>query len=634
MIQCQNFDLSRGTKQLLKQANLHLPDGHKVGLVGANGCGKSTLFAMLLGKLETDQGEFTMTPGWRVGHVAQETPALPVPAIDYVIAGDLEYSELAQKLAKAEAEHDGTAQGELHAKMAAIDGYSIHARAGALLSGLGFTHEQQQKPVSAFSGGWRMRLNLAQALICRADLLLLDEPTNHLDLDAVIFLERWLQRFDGTLLMISHDRTFLDNVINHIAHIEHQTITTYSGNYSGFERQRAERLAQQAAVFEKQQRERAHLQSFIDRFKAKASKAKQAQSRVKALERLEAQAPAHAASPFHFEIRSPKHLPNPLVTLEQADLGYEANVILHQVKLSLVPGSRVGLIGPNGAGKSTLIKALAGTLPLRAGERNSSEKLAIGYFAQHQLEQLDGTLSPLQVMTALAPKQTEQSLRNYLGGFAIQGDDINRNLETMSGGEKARVVLATICWQQPNLLLMDEPTNHLDLEMRHALEVALQQYEGALLVISHDRELIASTTDELWLIANGKVEAYEGDLEDYQSHLKALQEPEAAPEETTKPSQNRKEQKRLDAEFRQQTRPIRQAIEKHENAMEKFNQALEKIEQEMAQPELYEAENKARLNELIQQRTQAQTQLDDHEEAWFEQTAELEELTDAYTQET
>lgn len=631
MIQCQNLDLSRGTKQLLSQASLHLPDGHKVGLVGANGCGKSSLFAMLLGSLESDQGEIQITPGWRIGHVAQETPALPIPAIEYVIAGDTEYSQVAKALAEAEQAHDGTAQAELHAKMAAIDGYSIYARAGAMLSGLGFSAEQQQHPVSAFSGGWRMRLNLAQALICRADLLLLDEPTNHLDLDAVIWLERWLQRFEGTLLMISHDRTFLDNVVKHIAHIEHGTITTYSGHYSSFERQRAERLAQQAAVFEKQERQRAHLQSFIDRFKAKASKAKQAQSRIKALERLEAQAPAHAASPFHFEIRAPKHLPNPLVTLEKADLGYGQEPVLNQVNISLVPGSRVGLIGPNGAGKSTLIKSLAGSLALQSGQREASVKLEIGYFAQHQLEQVDGTQTPLEAMTAISPEQTEQRLRDYLGGFNIKGDDVNRQLATMSGGEKARVVLALICWHQPNLLLMDEPTNHLDLEMRHALEIALQEYQGALLVISHDRELIAATTDELWLVANGRVENYEGDLSDYQSYLQS-QEPSETATEASKPSQSRKEQKRLDAEFRQKTRPLRQSIEKHEKAMNKHAEQLNAIEQEMAAPDLYEEQNKSRLNELIQQRATAQGLLDEHEEAWLAASETLEEATQAHQQ--
>ncbi len=629
MIQFQHLDLFRGTKQLLQQASLHLPDGHKVGLVGANGCGKSTLFAMLLGKLDSEQGEINMTPGWRVGHVAQETPALTISAIDYVIAGDTEYSQLQEELTQAEQDQDGHLQGELHAKLAAIDGYTIFARAGAMLSGLGFSHEQQQKPVSAFSGGWRMRLNLAQALICRADLLLLDEPTNHLDLDAVLWLERWLQRFDGTLLMISHDRTFLDNVVRHIAHIDQAQITTYSGNYSSFERQRAERMAQQQALFDKQERERAHLQSFIDRFKAKASKAKQAQSRIKALERLEAQAPAHAASPFHFSIRSPKHLPNPLVNLEQASLGYGNQPILQHLNLSLVPGSRVGLIGPNGAGKSTLIKSLAGELPLLSGERYGSEKLAIGYFAQHQLEQLDGQQTPMQSLMALSPSETEQTLRNYLGGFNIQGDDVYRELGTMSGGEKARVVLALICWQQPNLLLMDEPTNHLDLEMRHALELALQAYEGALLVISHDRDLIASTTDELWLIAHGKVTPYEGDLSDYQALLQAQEEPEEKPSET-KPSLNRKEQKRLDAEFRQQTRPIRQRIEKHEKAMEKLTQELQTIESEMAQPELYEAEQKSKLNALLLQRTQAQNALDAHEEQWLAASEELEQASLAH----
>ena len=624
MIQCQNLDLSRGTKQLLTQASLHLPDGHKVGLVGANGCGKSSLFAMLLGRLESDQGDVTMTPGWRVGHVAQETPALQIPAIEYVIAGDHEYSQLAEALALAEQKQDGTAQAELHGQMAAIDGYSIYARAGGMLSGLGFTAEQQQQPVRAFSGGWRMRLNLAQALICRADLLLLDEPTNHLDLDAVIWLERWLQRFDGTLLMISHDRTFLDNVVKHIAHIDNGTITTYSGHYSSFERQRAERLAQQAAVFEKQERQRAHLQSFIDRFKAKASKAKQAQSRVKALERLEAQAPAHAASPFNFEIRAPKHLPNPLVTMEKAALGYGESAILNQVNISLVPGSRVGLIGPNGAGKSTLIKSLAGTLPLQSGEREASAKLEIGYFAQHQLEQLDGRQTPLEAMTAISPEQTEQRLRDYLGGFNIKGDDVKRPLATMSGGEKARVVLALICWHQPNLLLMDEPTNHLDLEMRHALELALQEYQGALLVISHDRELISATTDELWLVAQGKVEIYDGDLEDYQSYLQVQAEPDVH-SETAKPAQSRKEQKRLDAEFRQKTRPLRQAVEKHEKAMAQLSAQLDNIEQDMAEPTLYEAENKHRLNQLIQQRALAQSQLDEHEEQWLAASESLED---------
>ena len=631
MIQCQNLDLSRGTKQLLHQANLSLPDGHKVGLVGSNGCGKSSLFAMLLGKLDSDQGDVTMTPGWRVGHVAQETPALSIPAIDYVIAGDTEYTQIAQQLAKAEAAHDGSAQAELHGQMAAIDGYSIYARAGAMLSGLGFSAEQQQHPVSAFSGGWRMRLNLAQALICRADLLLLDEPTNHLDLDAVIWLERWLQRFDGTLLMISHDRTFLDNVIKHIAHIDNGTITTYSGNYSSFERQRAERLAQQASEFEKQQRQREHLQSFIDRFKAKASKAKQAQSRIKALERLEAQAPAHASSPFNFQIRAPKHLPNPLVTLEKADLGYAGQAIIKQANLSLVPGSRIGLIGPNGAGKSTLIKSLAGSLSLLHGQREASTKLEIGYFAQHQLEQLDGEQTPLQAMTRISPEQTEQTLRDYLGGFNIKGDDVKRKLSTMSGGEKARVVLALICWHQPNLLLMDEPTNHLDLEMRHALELALQEYEGALLVISHDRELISATTDELWLVANGQVISYEGDLEDYQLYLQAQSEPERR-DDGSKPAHIKKDQKRLDAEFRQRTKPLKQAIERHEQAMAKLNERLEKIEQEMADPTLYEAEKKNRLTDLIQQRSQAQRSLEEQEELWLAASEELELALETHQQ--
>ncbi|GGA63988.1 ABC transporter ATP-binding protein [Neiella marina] len=630
MIQCQDIELMRGHKILLTDANLHIPDGHKVGLVGSNGCGKSSLFALLLGKLETSKGDFNITPGWRIGHVAQETPALPISAMDYVIAGDREYQKLADALAAAEQSHDGTKQADLHGKMAAIDGYSIHARAGAMLSGLGFSHEQQQRPVSDFSGGWRMRLNLAQALICRADLLLLDEPTNHLDLEAVLWLESWLQRFDGTLLMISHDRTFLDNVVGQIAHIDQATITSYSGNYSSFERQRAERFAQQAAVFEKQQRQRAHLQSYIDRFRAKATKARQAQSRIKALERLEASAPAHVGSPFSFSIPSPAHLPNPLVTLEQADLGYGDSTILQRVNVSLVPGSRVGLIGPNGAGKSTLIKALAGSLTVLNGEQAASSKLTVGYFAQHQLEQVNGEQSPLQALMAMSPEQTEQNLRNYLGGFNFHGDDALRQLASMSGGEKARAVLAMICWQKPNLLLLDEPTNHLDLEMRHALELALQGYEGALLVVSHDRDLIASTTDELWLVANGQVQPYQGDLADYQ---KLIQQP-AVEASSDKPSvsQNRKDQKRRDAEFRQQTRPLRQTIERHEKAMEKLGDEVAELEQQLAEPSIYDEANKAKLTQLIEQRAKSQRQLDEHEESWLAASAELEQLSEEHAQ--
>ncbi|MBW8189985.1 ATP-binding cassette domain-containing protein [Neiella marina] len=631
MIQCQEIELMRGPKALLTDANLHIPDGHKVGLVGSNGCGKSTLFALLLGQLEHSKGDVKITPSWRIGHVAQETPALPVSAIDYVIAGDTEYQNLADQLALAEQAHDGSAQAELHGKMAAIDGYSIHARAGAMLSGLGFSHEQQLKPVSDFSGGWRMRLNLAQALICRADLLLLDEPTNHLDLEAVLWLERWLQRFDGTLLMISHDRTFLDNIISHIAHIERGTIVTYSGNYTSFERQRAERFAQQAAEFEKQQRQRAHLQSFIDRFRAKATKARQAQSRIKALERLEASAPAHVGSPFSFAIPSPAHLPNPLVSIEQADLGYGDSKILNKVNVSLVPGSRVGLIGPNGAGKSTLIKALAGSLAVLNGAQHSSEKLAVGYFAQHQLEQVDGDVSPLLALQRLSPDQTEQVLRNYLGGFNFHGDDALSELATMSGGEKARAVLAMICWQKPNLLLLDEPTNHLDLEMRHALELALQAYEGALLVVSHDRDLITSTTDELWLVANGEVVPYQGDLTDYQK-LVQLPEEQSIQGDKPTPAQSRKDQKRRDAEFRQQTRPLRQSIERHEKAMDKLSGQVDELEQRLADPAIYEDSNKQELAKLIQQRADVQRKLDDHEESWLADTAEMEELVAKHEQ--
>lgn len=629
MIQLSDIQLMRGGKALIDHSSATIFPKHKVGLVGANGCGKSTLFALLNGQLSLDAGNMSIPKDWIIANVAQETPALDKPALDYVIDGDVEYRQIEQNLAKAEQEHDGVAIAHQHHLMDAIGGYAVHARAGELLHGLGFTQEQIAKPVREFSGGWRMRLNLAQALICRSDLLLLDEPTNHLDLDAVIWLESWLKRYEGTLILISHDRDFLDNVVGQILHIEHQKLNAYSGNYSGFERQRAEHLAQQQSMFEKQQKERAHLQKFVDRFKAKASKAKQAQSRVKALERMELLAPAHVDSPFNFQFFKPEALPTPLVTMEDVQLSYGETVILEQIKLNLVPGSRIGLLGRNGAGKSTFIKLLSGTLAPKKGVYETSQGVKIGYFAQHQLEKLDPRHTAMEHLRQLDPNILEQQGRDYLGRFGFHGDKALSSVAPFSGGEKARLVLALIVYQKPNLLLLDEPTNHLDLEMRHALAMALQGFEGAMVVVSHDRNLLKTTTDEFYLVDSKRLSAFDGDLDDYYQWL--LDTDKAVEVADDKPAGehtagSRKEQKRREAELRQKTKPLRQKIEKWEKAMDKLNQQQQQIEHQLADTGLYEAQNKAQLTELLKQQAQVASELAQVEEDWMMATEALEQM--------
>ncbi len=523
MIVFSALQIRRGVHVLLDNATATINPGQKVGLVGKNGCGKSTLLALLKNEISADAGSFNYPGNWSLAWVNQETPALDIPAIEYVIDGDREFRQLESELAHANEIDDGHAIATLHGKLDAVQAWTIQSRAASLLDGLGFTQEQLQRPVSDFSGGWRMRLNLAQALICRSDLLLLDEPTNHLDLDAVIWLERWLKSYTGTLILISHDRDFLDPVVDKILHIEQQSIFEYTGNYSSFEIQRATKLSQQQSMFENQQLKVAHLQSFIERFKAKATKAKQAQSRIKMLERMELIAPAHVDNPFTFSFRAPENLPNPLLKMEKVSAGYGDRKILNSIKLNLVPGSRIGLLGRNGAGKSTLIKLLAGELAPLQGDIGLAKGIKLGYFAQHQLEFLRADESPIQHLVRLAPKVLEQQLRDYLGGFGFQGDKVSEETRRFSGGEKARLVLALIVWQRPNLLLLDEPTNHLDLDMRQALTEALIDFEGALVVVSHDRHLLRSTTDDLYLVHDGKVEAFEGDLEDYQQWLSDLQ---------------------------------------------------------------------------------------------------------------
>ncbi|UMO87142.1 ABC transporter ATP-binding protein [Pectobacterium sp. PL64] len=631
MIVFSSLQIRRGVRVLIDNATATVNPGQKVGLVGKNGCGKSTLLSLLKGEISADGGSATFPQNWSLAWVNQETPALDKPALDYVIDGDREFRQLEAALQTANEENDGNAIATLHGKLDAIQAWTIQARASSLLNGLGFSQSQLQQPVSAFSGGWRMRLNLAQALICRSDLLLLDEPTNHLDLDAVIWLEKWLKNYAGTLVLISHDRDFLDPVVTKILHIEQQSLNEYTGNYSSFERQRATRLAQQQSLYEHQQERVAHLQHYIDRFRAQATKAKQAQSRIKMLERMEMIAPAHVDNPFRFSFRAPESLPNPLMKMEKVSAGYNDKPILESIKLNLVPGSRIGLLGHNGAGKSTLIKLLAGTLAPLKGEIGLAKGVKLGYFAQHQLEFLRADESPLQHLVRLAERETEQQLRDYLGGFGFQGDKVTEITERFSGGEKARLVLALIVWQRPNLLLLDEPTNHLDLDMRQALTEALIDFEGALVVVSHDRHLIRSTTDDLYLVHDQKVEPFDGDLEDYQQWLVGLQRQENAADEapkenTANSAQGRKDQKRREAELRTQTQPLRKQITKLEQQMEKLGETLAALEARLADSAIYDISRKAELTDCLQQQTKVKIELEETELSWLDAQEQLEQM--------
>ncbi|NVK23681.1 MAG: ABC transporter ATP-binding protein [Gammaproteobacteria bacterium] len=630
MLQVTQLNLQLGNKVLFENANATIFPGHKIGVVGANGCGKSTLFSMIRNELSTDNGEISFPKGWQLAWVKQETPALATSAIEYVIDGDVHFRTLQMQLQDAEQNNDGTKIAEIHHELEKINAYSIHARAGELLNGLGFDSDAQQRPVSSFSGGWRMRLNLAQALMIDSDCLLLDEPTNHLDLDAVLWLEKWLTKYKGTMLLISHDRDFIDNICQGILHVENQQLNTYTGNYSNFERQRAEKLAQQQATFEKQQDEIKHIQSFIDRFKAKASKAKQAQSRVKMLERMELIAPAHVDSQFHFEFLPAKQLPNPIIKMEKVSAGYEQNVILSDIHLNLVPGSRIGLLGKNGAGKSTLIKTLSRSLEPIGGEFDHSKHLNIGYFAQHQLDTLHLGQSPVDHIVGLKPTMTEQEARNFLGGFGFNGDQALDKIDKFSGGEKARLVLALIVFEQPNLLLLDEPTNHLDIEMRQALTMALQDFEGAIIVISHDRHLLKSTCDDLYLVDSGKVKRFDGDLEDYHQWLLNQQLVEAKANISTEQKQNsaanKKEQKRLEAELRKQLAPIKKQAEKLEAQQQKLGERLAEIETLMSDTDLYLDENKNKLTELLAEQADIKSTLEGIEMQWFECEEQMEQI--------
>ncbi len=627
MIVLRALQLRRGVKVLFEEVSLTFNRGQKIGVTGANGSGKSSLFALLLGELHQDAGDLEIQPRLVVAHVAQETPSTDQLAIEYVLDGDAELRHLERALAAAEQAHNGTRIAELHEDLHRVGGYAARARAAQLMHGLGFDDAEIERPIAQFSGGWRVRLNLARALMCRSELLLLDEPTNHLDLDAIVWLEQWLLGYPGTLLMISHDREFLDTVANAICHIEGQRLRLYSGNYSAFETQRAMQLSQQQATFVKQQREIAHLQSYIDRFKAQATKARQAQSRIKALGRMEKIAAAHVDSPFEFAFRKPAVQSDPMLHLDGVDAGYGEVTVLRDIQMTLRPGTRVGLLGRNGAGKSTMMKLLAGALAPLRGQRTEGKGLQIGYFAQHQLEQLRPEHSALWHLTRLSPKAREQDLRDFLGGFNFHGDQATDAVAPMSGGEKSRLALALIVWQRPNLLLLDEPTNHLDLEMRHALTLGLQDYEGALVLVSHDRSLLRATADELWLVNEGRVMTFDGDLEDYAKGLRAR---ESRPEEVAQPVVSRKEQKRQEAEERNrrfsQRKPLEGRIKAAEKEIESLGAQRQRLEIRMAAPDMYGDARKEELKRCLLEQAQVLKQLQVAEERWLALCAELEAL--------
>ena len=631
MIEIKNLTLQRGLKVLLDQAALSLAPGRRVGLIGKNGSGKSSLFALLKGEITADKGDVSIPKHWKTAAVAQETPALDISALDYVLQGDGELQLFQTALHEAEAKNDGMKQAEYHAKLEEIDAYSAPARAAKLLSGLGFSQEEHGRPVKSFSGGWRMRLNLAQALMCRADLLLLDEPTNHLDLETVLWLENHLSGLPCTQIIISHDRDFLNATTTQTVELSDQKLTLYGGNYDFYQAERARRLAQQQAAYLKQQAQIKHLQSFIDRFKAKATKAVQAQSRMKALDKLERIAPAHFDSGFSFEFDSPAHLPNPLLQLDKADLGYGGEPVLHGIDLSLESGARYGLLGVNGSGKSTFIKTLADELNVLSGRIVRSDKLNIGYFAQHQLDTLRPDQSPLWHIQKLSPDVREQEIRNFLGSFNFVGDAALQKTEPFSGGEKARLALAMIVWQKPNLLLLDEPTNHLDLDMRHALTLALQSFQGALIVVSHDRSLLEATTDSFLLIEQGHLKTFDGDLEDYRRYRLA-QENAAAPAASSQ-SQNRKDAKRVEAQIRQEKarlgKPLQQKISQAEKEMAALTEIQTACEAFLAQEDAYSDANKTKLQQTLAQLAETKVKLEKQEENWLAWQEELEQINHA-----
>ena len=613
MLGFNGLALRRSSTLLFEGVDLKIYPRQKVGITGANGCGKSSLFALLRGELGTDQGDYSLPSDWAVASVAQETGLSERIAVEYVIDGDEELRQVEARLVLAEAGPEPLQIASCHERLQEIDGYQATSRAARLLAGLGFSEAEIRQPLNHFSGGWIMRLNLARALMCRSDLLLLDEPTNHLDLDAVIWLEQWLRRYAGTLLLISHDRDFLDAVVDHVAHIENQHISLYRGNYSAFEVQRAERLAQQQAAHEKQQQTITHMQQYIDRFRAKATKARQAQSRIKALERMQLIAPAHIDSPFHFEFKSPRSMPTSLLKLDDASTGYGDKTILRKINFSLIPGQRIGLLGLNGAGKTTFIKLLADELDLFAGEITRARELQIGYFAQHQVEQLDPEANAMLTLQRLDSSLSERDIRGYLGGFNFRGDKVLQPVSTFSGGQKARLVLALLIWQRPNLLLLDEPTNHLDLEMRLALNQALQEFAGSVILVSHDRHLLRSVCDELWLVDAGWLQAFDGDLDDYPAWLAKRKSTTAG---TASPAGKPLDRRELKL---QQTR-----LRRIENEMVRLTATCASVEEQLADQSIYADANRDKLNASLALQAEASQRLAEVEEEWLQLSEAME----------
>ncbi|MDG1307610.1 MAG: ATP-binding cassette domain-containing protein [Porticoccaceae bacterium] len=625
MISLSNIELRRGIKLLLHDAEMVVHPGQHIGIIGGNGTGKSSLFKLLLGQVTADAGELFIPKDWRIAHMAQELARSERSAVDYVLDGDPELRKIEAAIEKALASDDHDRLAIEYENMEMANGFNAHSRAEQLLHGLGFHQSEVNRPVNSFSGGWRIRLNLAQSLMCSSDLLLLDEPTNHLDLDATLWLEQWLKSYSGTLLIISHDRDFVDNVVDRIVHLEHQKTNCYKGNYSTFERVRSERLALQQASYEKQQKRRKDVEDFVARFRYKASKAKQAQSRLKELQRMEDSVPAHVDSPFYFNFPPPKKANGALVNISQATLGHGNKTILSHVNVDLHPGSRIGLLGPNGAGKSTLINSLTGDLCLISGVRVYGENLKIGYFAQHQLEVLDLQASPFLHIQRISPEATEQEIRNFLGGFDFHNDKALDPIKDFSGGEKARVSLAMIVWQKPNLLLLDEPTNHLDLEMRHALTMALQGYEGALVVISHDRHLLRNTVDEFYLVAEGAVREFDGDLNDYQKWLKNYSRISDAIKPTAiEVSVDKKLSRQESAEKRKKLEPITKKIKIIEAEIESLQQTLAVVEITLSDSSIYNEGNKTLLKDTLSQQANIKKSILNSEDRWLELQGEIE----------
>ena len=646
MIYINNLEVMRGNNTLLNNACATIYPHKRVGLIGRNGCGKSTLFALIKKEILPENGDINIPSSWVISSVAQETPGLEESALDYVIDGDKQYRALEKELKAAEDANDGMKAASLHMELENIQAYTINSRAGRLLLGLGFSTADFTKPTKEFSGGWRMRLNLAQALICRSDLLLLDEPTNHLDLDTVMWLEDWLKAYPGTLIIISHDRDFLDNICTNIIHIEHKKLNCYTGNYTDFEVERAQRLALEKAMYDKQQTELAHMQAFVDKFRYKATKAKQAQSRLKAMERMEKIVLAQADSPFSFSFFENKNvLPPNLIRMDNLTAGYPDKTVLTSIKMNIVPGSRIGLLGRNGAGKSTLIKTIAGEIPPLSGEFALAKAVKVGYFAQHQLEYLDPDGTPLSHLTALAPDARELELRSFLGGFGFSGDKVTDPVGHFSGGEKARLVLALLVWQKPNLLLLDEPTNHLDLQMREAIIIALSSFKGALIVVSHDRHLLRTTTDEFYSVSEGKVFPFDGDLDDYHEYLMELDKKEQeklnaekADERAHKPVQTNdnfknKDQKRAEAAFRKTLSPLKKEIEKLEHSLDELNARKNELETILADASIYEAARKNELQAYLLEQSSVSEKLEEVETEWMLKSEELQDKITAFENE-